>query len=544
MNQTTNLHGWENNKFTYQSYNPFPDKSLEFFLFLMQQYKLRDSTMDIGIKGLKRFGKTILGLVIYLILLLTDKTRHLFIYKSENLVKVLQNITNYIKNEALEKTYHLFDFTYKFSFLIQTFETRIHFCENLVEIDSYINQGIKPIIYIDEGAITANAKEALTKANRELEKAFKDSSHKDTILIINSQDEGFIASLRRNLAITIYKRVSEEYIDKCGIRWIQHKYHRRIFQRLNEKESIINGVHKQFTDKGWLEFNIFKLFPWFTKEFDEAISKNASNNSFSNLLEQDKRMQPKIDKISKEFVEFYDLPNEHLKKQSYKKEFTEWYKQQYGFNELYIIEPYIKNIDSKIAFIIFEKLNSNNQSSIVEIVSSNERKFTPIFPEFIASYAKSSFEQKVIRLFMNGFKEKHICVKCNCNKNKFTTYLQSFKSEIASLLQLYIQIILKDEEIPINYSFWHNGRKLSYEHSQKGLTIISIPNWINIPILIDETTTILHKSDIKHKKIDFSLSKYQQSKPLLYVPFPINEQTILQHYFTFISTNEKNIIKK
>ncbi len=487
--------------------NFLDDLSSQFLTFLQTLIKSRDSTTDIRIVGKKRSGKTTIAIIIINYILLLDPKRMLVCFKNKNLYNVLSKIS--------------------------FFHNRVVYINQINEADKYVNEGYKLVIYIDEGLIVANAKSALKKEMKELGQAFADSSHKDVILIINSQDDQIIRDLRRKSEILIYKRLSSNFILNAE-NTILRKYE-NVLKTLKKQEALLISEHFDFSCIGMLRYNVFELIPYYNEKIDEEISKNASSKSFSQSLEEEKDMINTVEQLSKEYITYYGYQN-CKKKRNHKAELKFWIERQKGLEFSKTIEPYIDKINTYIIGYCNERaIFGQIEHKPIEDTTYNCK----LIKDYILEQFYDSFAKKVIKLHLQGNSYKQICTKTKQKQYKFATIIQTFKENATDMLMTYLHHICKEDFPHLKYhlSYQHRTNKHFIEFDKKDYQnskyiFLYNPKWSEYPIMyqIQPTDTkhiIISKTDCDPSKFTFDSDTIRQH--ILCLNFQNND--ILEKYF-------------
>jgi hypothetical protein len=153
---------------------------------------------------------------------------------------------------------------------------RIYETFYLTEIQNY------SVIFIDEGLISTNAKEALRTDNRQLGKALAFISHKGCIFIINAQDEGVLKDIRRKVDWIVFKRLSKMFIDESDDPLVK-KYAQKLTSLKKSKSYIVSNVFG-FETQGTTNTD---LIDWWNDE----ISKNLAQASLDTEFEREKKLE-------------------------------------------------------------------------------------------------------------------------------------------------------------------------------------------------------------------------------------------------------------
>jgi len=164
---------------------------------------------------------------------------------------------------------------------------------------------VKPysVVYVDEGITTMSAKEALLVENRQLEKALAYMSHQGVVFIVNAQDDGVLKALRTKADMTIYKRLSEDYVIESD-HYVVKQFGEQL-QKLPHDRGFLSSNAFGLEKKGIIQT---KLVEWWNDE----LSKNLGGASLNSELDREKEVQIIIDETVKTVLEVFG-PKQALK---------------------------------------------------------------------------------------------------------------------------------------------------------------------------------------------------------------------------------------
>ena len=156
---------------------------------------------------------------------------------------------------------------------------------------------VKPfdILCIDEGYLSADAKEALSKNSKNFIVSITTLRHSGIFTILNSFDNGILRGYRLKAQFRFYKLISDGYVDEVNDRFA--KRYGDIITELLPEETIFQITHVNFLRKkvrrGALVLPLKKYCSWYNDE----ISRSFEGEDFDALMRRLRKKKAKMEAI-------------------------------------------------------------------------------------------------------------------------------------------------------------------------------------------------------------------------------------------------------
>lgn len=156
---------------------------------------------------------------------------------------------------------------------------------------------VKPfdILCIDEGYLSADAKEALTKDSKNFIASITTLRHSSIFTIMNSLDNGILRGYRLKAQFRFYKLLPDGYIDEVNDRFA--KRHGDVITELLSDETIFQITHINFLKKkirrGALILPLKDYCTW----YNDKISRSFEGEDFDALMRKLRKKKEKMEAI-------------------------------------------------------------------------------------------------------------------------------------------------------------------------------------------------------------------------------------------------------
>ncbi len=151
------------------------------------------------------------------------------------------------------------------------------------------------IFCVDEGYLSADAKEALSKNSKNFIASITTLRHSGIFTILNSFDNGILRGYRLKAQFRFYKLISDGYIDEVNDRFA--KRYGDIITELLPEETIFQITHVNFLQKkvrrGALILPLKKYCSWYNDE----ISRSFEGEDFDALMRRLRKKKKKMEAI-------------------------------------------------------------------------------------------------------------------------------------------------------------------------------------------------------------------------------------------------------
>lgn len=169
--------------------------------------------------------------------------------------------------------------------------------ETLSEVRPY------DILGIDEGYLSADAKNALTKDSRNFIASLSTLRHSSVFSILNSPDDGILRGYRVKAQFRLYKLLPDGYIDEVRDRFA--KRYGELITNLREKETIFQITHIDFLKKGvrkgFLILPLKEYCPWYNDQISRHFEGEDFDAYMRKLIKKKERMEAVIQLLINKF---------------------------------------------------------------------------------------------------------------------------------------------------------------------------------------------------------------------------------------------------
>lgn len=161
--------------------------------------------------------------------------------------------------------------------------------ETLSEVKSF------DVLCIDEGMLSADAKDALQKDSKNFIASITTLRHSSIFTILNSSDDGILRGYRLKAQFRFYKLLPDGYIDEVNDKFA--KRHGDIITELLADETIFQITHINFLKKrirrGSLTLPLKDYCPW----YNDKISRSFEGEDFDALMRKLRKKKEKMEAI-------------------------------------------------------------------------------------------------------------------------------------------------------------------------------------------------------------------------------------------------------
>ena len=161
--------------------------------------------------------------------------------------------------------------------------------ERLSEVESF------DVLGIDEGYLTADAKDALRKNSSNFIKSITTLRHKSIFTIMNSLDNGILKGYRLKAQFRFYKLITDGYIEETRDKFA--KNYGDIVTNLREEQTLFQITHIDFLKagirRGILELHLDDYCPWYNKK----ISRSFEGEDFDAGLREINKKKMRMEKV-------------------------------------------------------------------------------------------------------------------------------------------------------------------------------------------------------------------------------------------------------
>ena len=381
------------------------------------------------------------------------------------------------------------------------------------------------ILNIDEGYLTADAKNALTKDSTNFIASLTTLRHNSVIIILNSLDNGILRGYRTKAQIRFYKLLPEGYLNETNDKFA--KKHRDSITTLLQEHTIFSISHIDFLKKdikkGVLILPLKKYCWWYNEKISRSFEGEDFDARMRRLVKKKKEMESVIELLMREFGR--ELTVKKAKGFLFN-EYLEIFREfEADINIIVDVANYItwKNQRQQEEEIREEMIEQTNDSNLViyDGLFSNDFSYTEdqIF-DLIRKNEKWRNIERNISIFQEGEegkKQQEIAVKYDRSYNRVSEIIKEvrgavnywkgilFENFVVKKLNqsgLFGKVIKeggKGEADILAYS--KDGKKLTI-YSLKNLKIDRKPYWLVVDKLRPELTRAnLQKNDYRVKLI-------------------------------------------
>jgi len=247
-----------------QRYRDVTDEFVEFLRSGAGDPEFGWSAMIMGMVG---SGKSALAAIVTSILLESDSRRRCAVYQSPSLAAAVQAAAPGGVRE------------------------RFRAVGSLREIQNH------DVVWIDEGALSANAKEALRVELRAFGKALRKVRHKRIVVLLLSQDDGVLLEFRKLAQFWFLKRASPALLELMRSNALVRAHERRL-RTLPRTRALLISNYYSFSHTGLLTLPLKRYCPWWGR----AVSQNMAAESFDDEFERAARIRAQVREVAQEAV--------------------------------------------------------------------------------------------------------------------------------------------------------------------------------------------------------------------------------------------------
>ena len=179
----------------------------------------------------------------------------------------------------------------------EKFKHKFRIIEILSEVRSY------DILCIDEGYLSADAKNSLTKDSRNFIASLTTLRHSSVFTILNSPDDGILRGYRIKAQFRLYKLLPDGYIDEVNDRFA--KRYGDLITNLTEKETVFQITHIDFLKKGvrkgYLILPLKEYCPWYNDQISRHFEGEDFDAYMRKLIKKKARMEAVIQLLIDKF---------------------------------------------------------------------------------------------------------------------------------------------------------------------------------------------------------------------------------------------------
>ena len=151
------------------------------------------------------------------------------------------------------------------------------------------------ILCIDEGYLSANAKDALTKDSKNFITSITTLRHSGVFTILNSTDNGILRGYRLKAQFRFYKLISDGYVDEVSDRFA--KRHSKIITGLLAPETIFQITHISFLKEGIRTGALILPLKDYCSWYNDKISRSFEGEDFDALMRKLRKKKEKMEAI-------------------------------------------------------------------------------------------------------------------------------------------------------------------------------------------------------------------------------------------------------
>ena len=159
------------------------------------------------------------------------------------------------------------------------------------------------ILNIDEGYLSADAKNALTNDSKNFIASLTTLRHNSVIVILNSLDNGILRGYRTKAQMRFYKLLPEGYLNETNDRFA--KKHRNSLTSLLQDHTIFSISHIDFIKKdikkGVLILPLKKYCWWYNQKISRSFEGEDFDAQMRRLVKRKKEMESVIELLIREF---------------------------------------------------------------------------------------------------------------------------------------------------------------------------------------------------------------------------------------------------
>ena len=159
------------------------------------------------------------------------------------------------------------------------------------------------ILNVDEGYLSADAKNALKKDSVNFIASLTTLRHNSVIIILNSLDDGILRGYRTKAQIRLYKLLTEGYMDEVNDKFA--KKHRDYITNLRQQQTIFLISHVDFIKKdikkGALILPLKKYCNWYNQKISRSFEGEDFDARMRRLVKKKLEMEDVVELLIHEF---------------------------------------------------------------------------------------------------------------------------------------------------------------------------------------------------------------------------------------------------
>lgn len=159
------------------------------------------------------------------------------------------------------------------------------------------------ILNIDEGYLSADAKNALLKDSVNFIESLTTLRHNSVIVILNSLDNGILRGYRTKAQIKLYKLLPEGYLDETNDKFA--KKHREYIKHLLQEQTIFSISHIDFLkadiQNGALVLPLKKYCNWYNEKISRSFEGEDFDARMRRLVKKKENMEGVIELLIQKF---------------------------------------------------------------------------------------------------------------------------------------------------------------------------------------------------------------------------------------------------
>lgn len=156
---------------------------------------------------------------------------------------------------------------------------------------------VKPfdILCVDEGYLSADAKDALKKNSKNFIASITTLRHSGVFTILNSVDNGILRGYRLKAQFRLYKLLSDGYVDEVNDRFA--KRYGDIITELDAHETIFQITHINFLRKKIRKGGLILRLKDYCKWYNDKISRSFEGDDFDAYMRKLRKKKEKWEAI-------------------------------------------------------------------------------------------------------------------------------------------------------------------------------------------------------------------------------------------------------
>ena len=156
---------------------------------------------------------------------------------------------------------------------------------------------VKPfdVLSIDEGYLSADAKDALIKESKNFITSITTLRHSSVFTILNSLDNGILRGYRLKAQFRFYKLLPDGYVDEVNDRFA--KRHGKIITELLAPETIFQITHISFLKEKILRGALILPLKDYCSWYNDKISRSFEGEDFDALMRKLRKKKEKMEAI-------------------------------------------------------------------------------------------------------------------------------------------------------------------------------------------------------------------------------------------------------